>query len=270
MQFSVLMPVYHGDKIIHIKEALDSVLSQTLLPSEVVIIVDGPVSNETIDLLHDFSINESILNVHYLEENKGLGEVLHIGVKVCSYDVIARMDADDICRKDRFEKQINFLKNNPNIDIVGSYINEFDTDPSVKLNVRKVPVYHHEIVHYSKRRNPLNHMTVMFKKQAVLDAGNYQTFISFEDYYLWVRMIKNGMKIHNIPDSLVFARTGQDMYMRRGGFKYLLNDVKLQWYFLVIGHTNIFQYVSNILVRVLVRSVPNNIRAVLYSKLFRS
>ncbi|MCU1807084.1 glycosyltransferase [Cytobacillus firmus] len=270
MNFSVLMPVYYGDKAEFIKEALESIVNQSLLPSEIVIIVDGAIGAETQEVLSDYQKNSSTIKIHYLEENIGLGDVLNFGLEKCKHEYIARMDADDICRKDRFEKQVKYLIDHPEIDLVGSYIHEFSTDPQLERIVREVPVQHDQIVKYSMRRNPFNHMTVMFKKSAVLDSGNYQKFIGFEDYFLWVRMIMRGKKFHNIPEALVFARTGQDMYKRRGGLQYFRNEVKLQWYFYKTDYITLFQYLSNVFVRSLVRIVPNSVRSKIYLNFLRN
>jgi glycosyltransferase involved in cell wall biosynthesis len=270
MKFSVLMPVYRGDHAEYVNLAIASILNQTRLPDEIVIIVDGEIGEDIQSVLDHYAEEHQIFQIIHLPENKGLGDALQIGVNQCRFDLIARMDADDICREDRFEKQISFLEDHPDIDVVGSYIYEFDKSPEEKNgNIRNVPILHKEIESYSKRRNPLNHMTVVYRKNAVLEAGNYQKFLWFEDYNLWVRMILSGKKFRNIPDALVFARTGHDMYMRRGGFQYLLNDVKLQCVFFKMGHTSAVQYITNVIARSIVRIVPNQVRSKMYTGLLR-
>ncbi|MBD1383014.1 glycosyltransferase [Metabacillus arenae] len=269
MKFSVLMPVYHGDKAEFVDQAIESLFIQTLIPNEVVIVVDGKIGSDTSKILEKYSSKENVV-IHQLDKNVGLGDALKIGLQKCSHEFVARMDADDICHKERFEKQVEFLEANKHIDLVGSFIKEFTDQPADAKVIRKVPVHHEEILNYSKKRNPLNHMTVMYRKQAVLDSGSYQKFLWFEDYYLWVRMIQSGKKLHNIPEPLVFARTGHDMYKRRGGFQYLLNDVKLQCNFLRSGYITIFQYITNILLRSLVRMIPNKFREAIYLKFLRN
>lgn len=269
MKFSVLIPVYHGDKLEFLKESVNSILNQTLLPSEILIIVDGKVGADIQEVLTKFVENNSIIKITYLAENKGLGDALNIGLNQCKYDIVARMDADDIAVPNRFERQIEFLNSHPDVDIVGSYIHEFATDPNNERIVRKVPVEHKEIVQYSKRRNPMNHMTVIFKKKEVLKAGSYQRYIGFEDYFLWVRMIQHGAVFHNIPETLVLARTGQGMYKRRGGLQYLTNDVKLQWGFFKSGHVNFYQLLTNVIARSIVRIAPNEIRSKIYTGFLR-
>ncbi|WP_404468983.1 glycosyltransferase [Sutcliffiella horikoshii] len=269
MHFSVLMPVYNGDKPEFIQQAMDSIIKQTLQPSEIIVVVDGKVNDEIQDVLNQFTASISMLKILYLEENKGLGYALAYGVNNCRYEIIARMDSDDICRLDRFEKQISYLENNPKVDVVGSYIIEFVELPREGKYTKKVPINQKDILKYSKKRNPINHMTVIFKKSAVLDVGNYERFLWFEDYFLWVKMLKKGKLFHNIPESLVYARTGHDMYMRRGGFQYLVNDVKLQWNFYKSGYINFYQYLRNIVVRSIVRIIPNNLRSKVYKTLLR-
>ena len=130
------------------------------------------------------------------------------------------MDTDDIAREDRFEKQLKMFERHPKLDICGSQIDEFEESPDVIVAKRIVPVKHSEIAQYQKRRDAFNHMTVMFKKSAVLNAGNYKTCPLMEDTYLWVRMLQSGARCANIDEPLVFARIGNDMFDRRGGWQY--------------------------------------------------
>jgi glycosyltransferase involved in cell wall biosynthesis len=270
VQFSVLMPVYKGDRPVFVEKAILSILNQSHKPTEVIIVIDGPIGIGLERIINRYKKEHKLIQTLKLETNQGLGVALQLGVQHCNYDIIARMDADDICRSDRFEKQIAFLKMNPEVDVVGSYIQEFDEDPfNEEEIIKKVPLKHKQIVKFSKKRNPLNHMTVMYKKSAVIDSGNYQPFLWFEDYSLWMRMIANGKKIHNIPEPLVYARTGYDMYMRRGGFQYLLNDVKLQWEFFKARYINLLELNRNIFLRAIVRVIPNSMRAKLYRNYLR-
>jgi glycosyltransferase involved in cell wall biosynthesis len=265
------MSVYIKEKPSYLIEAINSVLNQTLVPDEIVIVEDGEVTVELRQILDDFCNQYSnLFKLVKLEKNMGLGKALEIGVNECKYDIIARMDTDDICVPNRFEKQILFLKENKNIDIVGSWIGEFDKDVNELTSIRKVPSGHHEIVNYAKNRNPLNHMTVTFKKESVLKAGNYQPFLMNEDYFLWVRMIQKNYNFANIPEILVFARTGTEMFNRRGGIQYLIKEFELQKIFLNMCFINRRQYIRNIILRGFVRILPNSFRGLLYLKFLRN
>ena len=195
MQFSVLMSVYYKEKPDYLRDCLSSILNQSVLPSEIVIIKDCPLTEQLEEVLKEFiTLNPELYKVIKLEENVGLGKALAIGVKSCTHELIARMDTDDIARNDRFEKQIKEFINDENLDIVGSNILEFDKTIENIIARRIVPSTHQEIVKYSKRRNPFNHMTVMYKKTSVLNAGNYRLVhgLGYEDYDLWVRMLMSG------------------------------------------------------------------------------
>lgn len=271
MNFSVLMSVYYKENPNYLKQALESVINQTVKPTEIVMVKDGRLTAE-LDLVIECFNKEfpKLLKVVELKKNQGLGTALKEGVKACAYDLIARMDTDDIAINNRFEKQIYVLSKNPEIDMVGSFIKEFDGGTDNILSIRKVPENFLSIKEYARKRNPFNHMTVMFRKNAVLKAGNYEPFLWNEDYYLWIRMIMNGSKMCNIPESLVFVRIGDEMYKRRGGIKYVGQEIRLQKEFLNLGFTTKHQFISNIVIRTFIRIIPNNVRKFLYINYLRS
>lgn len=270
LKFSVLMSVYCKEKSEFLKLALQSVLDQTVKPSEIVIIKDGKLTEELDNTISAFvKKNEELFTVVQLEKNEGLGIALAKGVELCKYDLIARMDSDDISKNNRFEKQIKVFEENPDVDVVGSCIDEFYEDYDKCISKRNVPENHVDIINYAKSRNPFNHMTVMFKKKSVLNAGNYLPFMWNEDYFLWVRMILNDSKLFNIQESLVYARTGDEMFARRGGMRYAIQDVKLQKEFYSLGFVNNIEFLINSLRRSAVRLLPNRLRKNLYLKLLR-
>lgn len=156
------------------------------------------------------------LKVLSLVTNRGLGKALNEGLKYCSHELVARMDTDDIAMPERFEKQLAVFKKYPDIDVVGAWINEFEDNVSNIKSVRKLPELPDDIRQFAKRRNPINHPVVMFRKSAVLAAGGYRHFPLFEDYYLWIRMLMNGAKFYNIQESLLYFRFSSEMFKRRG------------------------------------------------------
>ena len=161
------------------------------------------------------------------------------------------------------------LKNNKDIDIVGSYIDEYEEDMKKFISTKKVPITNDDIVKYSKKRNPFNHMTVMYKKDSVIRAGNYIDFKWNEDYYLWIRMLNMNFKGYNISECLVKARTGDSMYERRGGIEYAKVDYFLQRKILEMGYINKIQFFYNIFTRISVRLIPNTLRRQIYIKFLR-
>lgn len=270
MNFSVLMSVYFKEKPEFLKESIESLIHQTLKPSEIVIVFDGKLTDQLYSLLDNYKkAFPNLFKYVQLEQNMGLGKALEIGVTECSYGLIARMDSDDICHPERFEKQVNFLKSNPDVKVLGSWIGEFEEDPGKIESVRKVPATYEEIKEYAKTRCPLNHMTVVYWKDAVLKAGSYQTLMWNEDYYLWGRMLNNNIKIMNIPEVLVYARAGADMFSRRGGLKYFKNEVELQKKFLNMHFIDKQTFIINIITRGTVRILPNALRGFIYKNLLR-
>ena len=231
------MCVYAGDNAEWFGEALQSItLKQTVRPDEIVIVVDGPVPKTIKNVIHKYmeiSVQESFcLKPVWLEKNRGLGNALKIAVSQCQYEIIARMDSDDIARRSRFKTQLEILDLNPHIDVVGGDISEFIGDKQNVVGKRTLPVTDKEIKRYAKKRCPFNHMTVMYRKAAVMKAGGYQDWFWNEDYYLWIRMQERGMVFANTGTVLVDVRVGEEMYRRRGGWKYYKSEIRLQKYML--------------------------------------
>lgn len=263
LQFSVITSVYKNDKPEYIRVALDSLLvQQTVKPDEIVLVQDGPVSHETSRLLLEYKDNyDEKLNVIKLTQNKGLGNALMLGVENAKYDIVARMDSDDICAPDRFEKQLAYLESHPECDIVGGQITEFIDTPDNIVGKREVPCDNEAIYHYMRSRCALNHPTVMFKKKAVLDAGNYQDWFWNEDYYMWIRMMEQGCVFANLPDVLVNMRSGFDQYGRRGGKKYFDSEIGIKKLMLEKGMITRKEYIVNYIQRFIIQlMLPNSVR----------
>lgn len=263
LQFSVITSVYKNDKPEYIRVALDSLLvQQTVKPDEIVLVQDGPVSHETSRLLLEYKDNYGEkLNVIRLTQNKGLGNALMLGVENAKYVIVARMDSDDICAPDRFEKQLAYLESHPECDIVGGQITEFIDTPDNIVGKRKVPCDNEAIYHYMRSRCALNHPTVMFKKKAVLDAGNYQDWFWNEDYYMWIRMMEQGCVFANLPDVLVNMRSGLDQYGRRGGKKYFDSEIGIKKLMLEKGMITRKEYIVNYVQRFIIQlMLPNSVR----------
>jgi len=165
-KFSVLMSVYFKEKPNYFKECLESILNQTIVPSEIVLVKDGKLTKELECVIGEYvSKYDNLFKIIELEENKGLGIALQIGLLNCKYDIIARMDTDDICLPDRFEKQLKILKERKDVSVVGSWIGEFEDHYKNINTLRKTPLTFDEIYSLAKKKNPLNHMTVMFRKK---------------------------------------------------------------------------------------------------------
>lgn len=271
MKFSCLMSLYKKENPAYFKVAMDSILNQTLLPTEIVLVKDGKLTEELDNIINDY-VNQypELFKIVAFDENRGLGLALRDGVLACSYDYIARMDTDDIADKHRFEKQIAYLEQYPEIDLLGSAISEFSDDENKPDSTLFLPTMHDEIVKFAKLRNPFKHPTVVFKKTAVISSGNYRHFMWFEDYDLFIRIINNGCKTANLNEILVNVRSNKDQFARRGGLQYAKQDLAFQFFLYSIGFIGMIRFLTNTIMRVLVRLMPNRVRTILYQKLLRN
>lgn len=269
MNFSLLISVYKNDNPDFFAQALQSVADSTVIPTEVVLICDGPLSAKLDSVIDDYEHRLPLKPIRLIS-NVGLGLALQQGVQHCCYDWIARFDADDLCIPERFEKQLAFISRNPNTDICGSQTVEFSDNPEeANTLLKKVPLAHSAIAQLAKSRNPLNHMTVMYRKSAVLKAGNYQNAPLYEDYDLWIRMLRQGYQFANLPEALVYVRAGEAMYQRRGGLDYVASEISMQKKFYASGFITKFEAIKNLLIRIPVRLMPNRIRALIYKLVLR-
>ncbi|MGB8226020.1 MAG: glycosyltransferase [Sedimentisphaerales bacterium] len=259
-KISVLMSVYEKDKPDYFKTAIDSILNQTVKPDEIVLVKDGPVSAELENLIGEYKQKTgNILKIVNLTGNKGLGVALAEGIKNCEFDIVARMDADDISSPDRFEKQLKFLKNNPDIDVVSCFAAAFDKNVKKLLFVRRGPLLHEQIEKQFRFRFCMNHPAAMFRKEAVLKAGNYTPFAGLEDYLLWAKMLLNGSKMATIGEVLYYHRWEKGLLKRRSGFKRASLQIKLQREFLKIGFINKWQFLRNVIIRSAATLLPQGI-----------
>lgn len=269
LKFSVLMSVYYKEKPEYLSLALGSIFNQTLMPDEVVLVEDGPLTVELAEVINIFCKKyPKIMNVIKYKKNRGLGKVLHDGLLKCSNEIVFRMDSDDISIPTRFEKQIGVFKET-DADVVGSNIIEYDESMQKEVSKRIVPECDKEIKKRIKKRNPMNHMTVGFKKRKVIEAGNYLDMPYFEDYYLWARMKINDSYFYNIQENLVNVRAGNEMIKRRGGVKYLKNMVNFEQTLLKLKIINGFTFIINIIERSMISIISNNSRSYIYKVLLR-
>lgn len=270
IKFSVLMSVYYKEKPCNLKLSMESILNQTMVPNQIVLVEDGPLSKELNNLIDEYEKNIKFLDVIKLKKNNGLGNALNIGLDYCKYEFVARMDSDDISIDDRFENQAKFIQDNPSVDAVGGNIIEFDDNTENDISLRKVPLNTENIKEYLKRRNPMNHVTVMFKKKSVINSGGYLDCPYFEDYFLWARMINNGCKLSNINKTLVRVRAGLSMANRRGNLRYIKSIISFERKLKKLKIINISEFISNIIIRTLVAIIPNKMRYGFYQRNLRN
>jgi len=270
MKFSVLMSLYVREYPEYLNQSLDSVFKQTLKADEVVLVEDGLLTEQLNEVIQTYRVVHPELKLVSLPINGGLGNALNEGLKHCSHELVIRMDTDDICFPDRFEKQIEFMTKHPEVDISSAWLEEFEGDVTNVKTIKKVPASHSEIKTYIKTRNPLNHPAVIFRKSAVERAGGYKHFPLFEDWYLWARMMQCGARFANIQECLLHFRTSSDMFKRRGGMKYAIDSAKFQWMLHKIGLISSYCAIKASLLRGGVYIMPNFMRRWIYSKLLRS
>jgi len=292
LKISVIMSIYKSDVPEYVRIALDSLLNQTRLPDEIVIVADGPVPAELEQVVKSLTPSPSPKGegnkdgegdlkpetrdlkpiVTYLpqEKNGGLGEAMRIAVEAAKYPYLARMDSDDICLPDRFEKQMKCFEEDPELSIVGGMITEFDGEPENIIAERILPLDDAGIKKMMRGRCAVNHVTVIFKKEDLLRSGNYQPFWKQEDHYLWARMMEHGCKFRNIPDIVVNVRSGRDQLARRGGWRFYKSVVRVFWYMYKHKLISFGYFLYICAVRGIVQLLmPNWLRTWVYMKFLR-
>lgn len=270
MNYSVLMSVYYKEKPDYLRESMESIYTQTIPTDNFVLVCDGPLTSDLDAVI--FTMQEKFGNhlyVHRLSKNGGLGNALNEGMKYCKNELIARMDSDDISRPERCQKELAYLREHPDISVVGGAIEEFSESVNQVYAKRMVPEYHEDIVKFAKRRNPFNHVSVMYRKHDIEEVGGYQTFFLLEDYYLWIRMLHRGYKGYNMQEPLVWVRAGQDMYARRGGWKYVKSQCNLLKFMRGINFISWNEYIVQYMVRITGTLMPGWLRGMIYRRCLR-
>lgn len=269
-KYSVLMSVYYKESPLFFKQSINSMIEQTIKPDEIVLICDGKLTQELDEVINGFEKKYSkLFNIIRFEKNYGLGHALRYGLEACKNELIARMDTDDISKKDRCEKELEIFDKEKNVGIVGSNIEEFSKNENDIETIRKVPEKHEDIVKFMKKRNPFNHPSVMYKKSEVLKAGNYQEVRFMQDYFLWVDMICNGTIGYNIQENLVSMRANDNLFKRRSGREYFIIQKKLLKNMKKKKMINSFEYIFYLTIRSVSSMLPNSIRKFIFKNILR-
>lgn len=265
--FTVLLPVYRGDEAEFFRRSIVSVTAeQTLRPTELLIVRDGPVPAAIEAVLREAESGELSAGVPTrvirLDVNGGLARALEAGLTAARHEIVARADADDISLPERFALQVPAVA--AGLDLLGSAITEFNVDENEQGTVRQLPLEADEIARVARFRDPFNHPSVVYRKSAVAAAGGYEHLDKMEDYWLFARMIASGAKTANLPESLVAYRVGEGAYQRRGGLRMLASELGLQRRMLRIGFVGPLQAARNVAVRGGYRLIPTRVRESLY------
>lgn len=269
-EYSVLMPLYRKDNPEWFQFALDSILNQTVAPSEIVITCDGPLSEELENTLQkNIQKAPALYNIYRFEKNVGLGVALAKGITLCSNELIARMDADDYAVRERCEKQLEIFEEHPEYDVVGSNVEEFVDGLDNVVSHVILPEKQDDIVAFAKRRCPIRHPALMYRKSAVLKAGNYRDYRHAQDYNLMVHMILTGVQIYNIQENLMYMRVSPDFYKRRGGLEQAKLVLRLKKEFYDCHFYSLGDFMISGVGNAVVALLPNQVREFFYKRLLR-
>ena len=264
--FSVLISIYRKENPLWFREALDSVFAQTIQPAEIVLVEDGPLTPELYAVIDEYSKKYPIFNIVKNETNLGLGLALRNGVEAAKYDILARMDTDDIIPPHRFATQLAKIKEG--YDVVSCWSTLFLNEKDNVIAVKTRPENHDDIVKLAHKRSPICHAAAFMRKSAVLNAGNYLHRQYYEDYNLWIRMIMNGSKFYNLQESLYNVRTTEAQLNRRAGFSYLKNELKYLKEFYDMGFYSLRDLIINSFIRIVARLMPNGMREMVFKKIW--
>lgn len=270
IKYSILMAVYIKEKAEYLELAIKSMLNQTVMTNDFVLVKDGPLTEELNEVINKYSsMYPGLFNIIEFEKNMGLGYALKIGVERCKNEWIARMDSDDFSIPTRCEQQLNLIKNNSKLDIVGSSITEFNGYLGNIQAYNHLPETNEEIHEFARRRCPFSHPSLMIRKSKILEAGNYREYHLCEDYELWTRMLANNAQCYNIEESLVYVRVDDNFYKRRGGIKYLKSILKLKTELYKRGFYSLKDYCISSSAHIVMCLLPNKVRTFLYKNFLR-
>lgn len=247
-KFSVAMCVYHGDEAKYFKQALESIYQQTLLPDELILVVDGPITEE-LEKVIDFYKTKPNFYIYRLDINRGHGIARNLSIEKCKNNFIAIVDADDVNEKSRFEKQINVYKKDPELAVVSSGCFHFEENIKEIINVENLPETDKDIKKVMKTRCAICQAAAMVNKKWLEKVGGYIDWYYAEDYYLWIRLHIAGARFYNCPEPLLYVRTNQKQMARRGGVKYFKSLSELYFFMYKKGVINLLELYFNVLTR---------------------
>lgn len=270
MEYSVLTTLYKNDNPEFLKQSIESMLKQSILTNDYIIVADGPLTPELDSILETYAKKYSFFRLVRLKENGGLGVALRRGVEECKNDLIARLDSDDISVRNRCELQLKEFELDSELAIVGSDMYEFDEDPSKVKDIKKMPVSTEQIYQYGKRRNPFNHSSVMYKKSVIKSVGSYSTRRRSQDVELWSKVIFAGHKCKNINKPLVYFRTdGANRVKRKKKWSNVKSDLAVYKANYKMGYASFFDYLYICLYQMTFYIMPEKMASYLYTRLFR-
>ena len=262
---SVLMSTYGMNKATYLYESLKSLDEQSYIADEIILIVDGQVDDEQLSVISNFKYKGDF-KVYFLEDNHGLAYCMNLAIKYSSNTILARMDADDLCHSQRLEIEYNKLISLRDENyVVCSWASEFSDEHYDSYCIKKTPESHNKIKKIIPYRNVIVHPSIMFYKEIIKYHGGYNENVGLlEDYELHLRLIKSGVKYYCIQHSLVKFRTSHELYGRRGGFKYLINEYKFRLFCYRKKYIKLYQLIISCVLYTLLRLSPVKLRRSMY------
>lgn len=264
-KYSVLMSLYKKENPEYLELALDSMLNQTISPDEIVLVEDGPLTDELYEVLNKYPMLHRIKN----ETNLGLGLALNVGLKECRNELVARMDTDDCSKPDRCEKQLARFLEKPYLAIVGSHIDEFVGDINNVISQRIVPTSSEDIYNFAKKRSAFNHPAVMYSKTAVLNNGGYSDLKRNQDVDLFGRMQFNGYKAENIDEALLWFRSSDELSKRRKSWQNTWSYIATIRKFWKMGYSSFADYAMVGIAQTGMYLMPVKMQNFIYKKYLR-
>lgn len=266
--YSVLMSVYWKDSPVYFRQGVESMLNQTVLPDEIVIVRDGALTEELESVIRELSEKNPCVRPCGYEQNKGAGYARNYGLCMCRNELTALLDADDISLPDRCRQELEAFRNDPELGIVGTDIAEFIDAPENIFGIKRMPQTAEDIFTYGKRRNPFNHSSVMYKKSLVQAAGGYPELTRGEDFTLFTRIISDGVRGRNLPEALVLYRADSGQFRRRTSWtdtKAVVRIVRNNW---KRGYASVWDLAYVAAAQLAGFLLPASVGRSLYQKLF--
>ncbi len=267
--YSVLMSVYSGEKPDRFRACIDSMLGQTFVTNDFVLVCDGPLTDELDEIVSEYEEKYSFFRPLRMKKNVGVGECANAGLAVCRNEYIVKMDSDDIALPERCELSLYLMAKHPGVDMLGAYISEFDSATGEEIAVKKTPIGNAAIRKFARRRNPFNNPTLVYKKSMVEKIGGYSTVRRCEDYDFVVRMLAAGAVGRNIPKVLVRYRVTEGNYDRRRNWANTKSFIAVRWKIHRSGFSSLWDFTVTAAAQLIMFIMPASLTGSFYKKLLR-
>jgi len=271
LPYSVAMSVYDKENAHYLKQSIESILNQTHRTNDFVIICDGKLTPELYQVLKSAKDKYGdVIRIVQPKEKLGTSGCANLSLRLCRNELIGKMDSDDIALPERFEYQVRRMMLHPELDIIGSFIEEFSSETGEAIATRKVPLSSKAVLKFAKRRSPFNNQTMLFKKSVALACGGYDTkLVRCEDYDFITRMLQSGAVGGNIPKVLLRYRVTEGNLERRRNLANTKAFIKVRWNMHRRGFSSLSDFIIPSVMQVLLFALPSKLTGILYKKLMR-